>query len=63
MKFYEKKYSYKEISEVVSKSTRKKFTHSWVFSIFKRESSITPSEKNVGHNICNVELQTILCNV
>ena len=31
--------SYKQISEIVTKSTRKKFVQSWVFNILKRETS------------------------
>ena len=49
--------SYKKISEVVTKSTRKKFAQSWVFNIIKREETIPPNEKIIRHNICNVELQ------
>ena len=55
--------SYKIISEVVSKSTRKKFPQSWVFNILKRESSIPPNEAIIRHNICNVELQPSICDV
>ena len=55
--------SYKKISEVVSKSTRKKFPQSWIFNILKRESSIPPNEEIVRHNICNVELQPNICDV
>tara|TARA_B100000780_G_scaffold155569_1_gene108770 strand:+ start:812 stop:1006 length:195 start_codon:yes stop_codon:yes gene_type:complete len=55
--------SYKKISEVLSKSTRKKFAQSWVFNIFKRESSIPPNEEIIRHNICNVELQPNICDV
>ena len=36
--------SYKKISEVVTKSTRKKFPQSWVFNILKRESTIPLNE-------------------
>ena len=50
--------SYKKISEVVSKSTRKKFAQSWEFNILKRESSIPPNEAIIRQNICNAELQT-----
>ena len=50
-----------EISEVVSKSTRKKFTQSWVFNILKRENKIPPNEAIIRHNICNVELQSSIC--
>ena len=49
--------SYKKISEVVTKSTRKKFPQSWVFNILKRESTIPPNEEIIRHNICNVEFQ------
>ena len=52
-----------EISEVVSKSTRKKFTQSWVFNILKRENKIPPNEAIIRHNICNVELQSNICDV
>jgi hypothetical protein len=55
--------SYKKISEVVSKSTRKKFAQSWVFNILKRESSIPPNEEIIRHNVCNVELQPSICDV
>tara|TARA_B100000787_G_scaffold147805_1_gene118965 strand:- start:60 stop:254 length:195 start_codon:yes stop_codon:yes gene_type:complete len=55
--------SYKKISEVLSKSTRKKFAQSWVFNIFKRESTIPPNEEIIRHNICNVELQPNICDV
>ena len=48
--------SYKKISEVVTKSTHKKFSQSWVFNILKRESIIPPNEEIVRYNICNVEL-------
>ena len=55
--------SYKQISEVVTKSTRKKFPQSWVFNILKRESSVPPNEEIIRHNICNVELQPNICDV
>ena len=55
--------SYKKIAEVVTKSTRKKFAQSWVFNILKRESAIPPNEEIIRHNICNVELQTSICDV
>ena len=55
--------SYKQISEIVTKSTRKKFVQSWVFNILKRESSIPPNEKIIRHNISNVELQTSIADV
>jgi len=55
--------SYKKIAEVVTKSTRKKFAQSWVFNILKRESSIPPNEEVIRHNICNVELQSNICDV
>ena len=51
--------SYKKIT----KSTRKKFAQSWVFNILKRESSIPTNEEIIRHNICNVELQTTICDV
>ena len=44
----------KKISEVITKSTRKKFAQSWVFNMLKRESSIPPNEEIIRHNICNV---------
>tara|TARA_B100001063_G_C16704468_1_gene524411 strand:- start:294 stop:1187 length:894 start_codon:yes stop_codon:yes gene_type:complete len=43
----------------VTKSTRKKFSQSWVFDILKRDSTITPNEQIIRHNICNLELQRI----
>ena len=55
--------SYKKISEVVTKSTRKKFPKSWVFNILKRESSIPPNEAIIRLNICNVEFQISICDV
>ena len=55
--------SNKKISEVVTKSTRKKFVQSWVFNILKRESTIPPNEEIIRHNICNVELQQNICDV
>ena len=55
--------SYKKISEVVTKSTRKKFAQSWVFNILKRESTIPPNEAIIRHNICNVELQKNIYDV
>jgi hypothetical protein len=55
--------SYKKIAEVVTKSTRKKFAQSWVFNILKRESTIPPNEEIIRHNICNVELQTTICDI
>jgi hypothetical protein len=48
---------------VVTKSTRKKFPQSWVFNILKRESTILPNEEIIRHNICNVELQSGICDV
>jgi len=64
MKLLRKKgYSYKKISEVVTKSTRKKFSQSWVFNILKRESTIPPKEEIIRHNICNVELQPTIADV
>ena len=53
----------KKISEVITKSTRKKFAQSWVFNMLKRESSIPPNEEIIRHNICNVELQPNICDV
>ena len=58
-----KGYSYKKISEVVTKSTRKKFSQSWVFNILKRESTIPPNGEIIRHNICNVELQPTIADV
>ena len=55
--------SYKIISEKVTKSTSKKFAQSWLFNILKRESSIPPNEVIIRHNICNVELQTKICDI
>ena len=55
--------SYKKISEVVTKSTRKKFPQSWVFNILKRESFIFPNDEIIRHNICNVELQPNICDI
>ena len=55
--------SHKKIAEVVTKSTRKKFTQSWVFNIFKRESSVSPNEEIIRQNICNKELQPNIFNV
>lgn len=55
--------SYKNISEVVTKSTRKKFTQSWVFNIKKREGIIPPNEEIIRHNFCNVELHPNICDV
>ena len=55
--------SNKKISEVVTKSTRKKFVQSWVFNILKRESTIPPNEEIIRHNICNVELQPSIVDV
>ena len=55
--------SYKKISEVITKSTRKKFAQSWVFNILKRESTIPPNEEIIRHNICNVELQPNICDI
>ena len=48
---------YKSISEIVTRSTKKKFPQSWVFNILKRESTIPPNEEILKHNICNIELQ------
>ena len=55
--------SYKKISEVVTKSTRKKFPQSWVFNILKRESTMPPNDEILIHNICNVELQPSIADV
>ena len=55
--------SYKKISEKVTKATRKKFPQSWVFNILKIESAIPPNEEIIRHNICNVELQTNICDL
>ena len=55
--------SYKKISEIVTKSTRKKFPQSRVFNILKRESTIPPNEEIIRHNICNVEPQPSICDV
>ena len=55
--------SYKKISEVVTKSTCKKFAQSWVFNILKRESTIPPNEEVIRQNICNIELQPNICDV
>ena len=55
--------SYKQIAEIVTKSTRKKFVQSWVFNILKRESTIPPNEEIIIHNICNVELQPSIVDV
>jgi len=54
--------SYKKISEIVTKSIRKKFLQPWVFNILKRESSIPSNEEIIRHNICNVELQSNTCD-
>ena len=48
--------NYKKTSEVVTKSIRKKFPQSWVFNIFKRESSVPPNDEVIIHNINNAEL-------
>ena len=55
--------SYKNIAEVVTKSTRKKFAQSWVFNILKRENTIPPNEEIIRHNICNVELQPNIADI
>ena len=55
--------SYKKISEVVTKSTRKKFSQLWVFNILKREEIIPPNEEIIRHNICNVEFQPSITDV
>ena len=46
--------SYKSISEIVTRSTKKKFPQSWVFNILKRESTIPPNEEIIRLNICDV---------
>ena len=53
----------KKISEVVTKSTRKKFPQSWVFNILKRENTILTNEEIIRYNICNVKLQPSICDV
>jgi len=55
--------TFKKISEVVTKSTRKKFVRSWVFNILKRESTIPANEAIIRNNICNLELRTSNSNV
>ena len=55
--------TYKKISEIVTRSTKKKFPQSWVFNILKRESSIPPNDNIIIHNICNVELQPSIADV
>ena len=55
--------SYKKISEVITKSTRKKFPQSWVFNILKRESTIPSNDEIIRHNICNTELQPSICDI
>ena len=55
--------SYKNISEKVTKATRKKFPQSWVFNILKRESTIPPNDNIIIHNVCNVELQPSIADV
>ena len=55
--------SYKNISEKVTKATRKKFPQSWVFNILKRESTITPNDKIIRYNIFNVKVQSNICDV
>ena len=55
--------SYKNISEKVTKATRKKFPQSWVFNILNRESTIPPNKEIIRHNICNIELQPNICDV
>ena len=42
--------SYKKITEVVTKSTRKKFPQSGLFNILKRESSPLPNDNTIRHN-------------
>ena len=55
--------SYKKISEIITKSTRKKFPQSWVFNILKRENTILTNEEIIRYNICNVKLQPSICDV
>ena len=55
--------SYKKISEVVTKSTRKKFPQSWVFNILKRESSIPQNDDINRHNLINTEFKTTIAGV
>jgi hypothetical protein len=55
--------SYKKISEVVTRSTRKKFPQSWVFNILKREETIPPNDSVIIHNICNTEFQPNIADV
>jgi hypothetical protein len=55
--------TFKKISEVFTKSTRKKFVQSWVINILKRESTILANEVIIRHNICNSKLQTSNCDV
>ena len=55
--------SYKKITEVVTKSTRKKFPQSGLFNILKRESSPLPNDKTIRHNICNIEVQPGICDI
>ena len=55
--------SYKKISEIVTRSTKKKFPQSWVFNILKRESVIPPNDEIIRHNICNVGLQPTIADV
>ena len=52
-----------ECEAKVTKATRKKFSQSWVFNILKRESTISPNEEIIRHNICNVELQPNICDI
>ena len=54
---------YKNISEAVIKSTRKKFAQSCVFSILQRENNIPLNEEIIRHNICNIELQPNICDI
>ena len=55
--------SYKKISEIVTRSTKKKFPQSWVFNILKRESTIPSNDEIIRHNICNLELQPTMVDV
>ena len=55
--------SYKKISDIITKSTRKKFAQSWVFNILKGESIISQNEEIIRCNIYNIELQPNICDV
>jgi len=57
MKLLKKKgNSYKKISEVVTKSTKKKFAQSWVFNILKREETIPSNDSVIIYNLKNTVL-------